>query len=214
MTIMEKLGLLTDFEKTILDKARIIFEKKGYYETSIEEIAQSLSIGKGTIYRHFGNKLMLFFSVVLNIFEDSKNVIEKIDAGAAFENKLDFFIDQMVKMTMVSGKFIRSFLEEHLFLLKDTYHHKNIEEPYGYYLKAREFFVLSLSGIIEQGKKDGKIMGEVEPVMTAQLTIMAIFNYFKESSFSVKKTKDALSIETLKRYLYRAIGYNRFRSFQ
>lgn len=59
MTIMDKLGLLTDFEKTILNKARIVFEKKGYYETNIEEIAQSLSIGKGTIYRHFGNKLML-----------------------------------------------------------------------------------------------------------------------------------------------------------
>lgn len=152
--------------------------------------------------------------MVLNIFEDSKNVIEKIDTKATFENKLDFFIDQMVKMTMVSGKFIRSFLEEHLFLLKDTYHHKNIEEPYGYYLKAREFFVLSLSGIIEQGKRDGKIMEEVEPVMSAQLTIMAIFNFFKESSFSVKGTKDALSIAALKRYLYRALGYNRFRSIQ
>ncbi len=221
MTILEKVGNLTDFEKAILNTARTVFEKKGYYETNIEEIALSLSIGKGTIYRHFGNKYMLFYSVVLDILEDTKNFLDKINTIDTFENKLDFFIEQMVKMTLIFGNFIRIFLEEHLYLMKDAYNDKKMKEPYEYFLKTREIFFHSLSDIIRQGKKDGKIMEEVEPMLSAQLIINTIFYYFKNPSaiklnkknfFNHRRTK----IETaeLKQYIYRALGYNGKRSIQ
>ncbi len=208
MTILEKIGSLTELDRAILGASQKAFEKKGYYETNIEEIALALSIGKGTIYRHFGNKLMLFLSIILNILEDTKKYLEKIDSMDSFEGKLDFFIEKLVNMTRISGNFISTFFEEHLYLIKKAYHDKNIKEPYKYFLKAREYFVNSLKNIIDQGKKEGKILEEVEPVMSAQLTIMMIFNYIKDYDAGLNQTKAAMPIEDLKHYIYRAIGYN------
>ena len=42
--------------KCILDSAIKLFSKKGYEQTSIEELAKEAGIGKGTVYSYFSNK--------------------------------------------------------------------------------------------------------------------------------------------------------------
>jgi AcrR family transcriptional regulator len=48
----------------ILDAAVSIFAAKGFAQTDVQEIADRVGIGKGTVYRHFGNKEALFLSAV------------------------------------------------------------------------------------------------------------------------------------------------------
>ncbi|MEK7449734.1 MAG: TetR/AcrR family transcriptional regulator [Planctomycetota bacterium] len=50
--------------KEILDAAARIFARQGYRCTEVEQIADALKIGKGTVYRYFPTKRKLFAAVV------------------------------------------------------------------------------------------------------------------------------------------------------
>jgi AcrR family transcriptional regulator len=48
----------------ILDAAVATFAAKGYAQTDVQEIADRVGVGKGTVYRHFGSKEALFLAAV------------------------------------------------------------------------------------------------------------------------------------------------------
>jgi AcrR family transcriptional regulator len=48
----------------ILEKAIALFAETGYNELDLQVLADTLGIGKGTLYRHFGNKEGLFLAAV------------------------------------------------------------------------------------------------------------------------------------------------------
>jgi len=51
-------------ESLIIQVAKEVFIEKGYYETSIEEIASKVGVAKGTIYLHFPSKEALILAIV------------------------------------------------------------------------------------------------------------------------------------------------------
>ncbi len=56
----------TERSLEILDAAVETFAAKGYAQTDVQEIADRVGIGKGTVYRHFGNKEALFLTAVMH----------------------------------------------------------------------------------------------------------------------------------------------------
>jgi AcrR family transcriptional regulator len=48
----------------ILDAAARLFSRRGYRQADVQELAEQLNIGKGTIYRNFPSKEALFFGAV------------------------------------------------------------------------------------------------------------------------------------------------------
>src|SRR5436309_12831343 len=63
-------------EELIIQAAEEVLQEKGYYETSMDEIAARVGIAKGTLYTHFPGKEEL----VLAIFKrDMQAFIESID---------------------------------------------------------------------------------------------------------------------------------------
>src|SRR5712691_10474684 len=63
-------------EALILQAAEEVLMEKGYYETSIDEIAARVGIAKGTVYLHFPSKEDL----VIAIFErDMQQLLQYID---------------------------------------------------------------------------------------------------------------------------------------
>jgi len=53
-----------DHKIKILEAAEKIFAKKGFYPTTIEEVAKKARLAKGTIYLYFNSKEDLFFLVI------------------------------------------------------------------------------------------------------------------------------------------------------
>jgi len=47
-------------EQEVLEKAMMLFWKKGYYNTSIDELVLALGINRGSLYSTFGGKKSLF----------------------------------------------------------------------------------------------------------------------------------------------------------
>jgi AcrR family transcriptional regulator len=48
--------------EVILNTARKVFARQGYADTDVQVIADLAGVGKGTVYRHFGNKQELFLA--------------------------------------------------------------------------------------------------------------------------------------------------------
>jgi len=51
----------------ILEAARLLFEKRGYEETTIADIARAASVAVGTVYLYFRNKHEVYTAVALDI---------------------------------------------------------------------------------------------------------------------------------------------------
>lgn len=85
--IAKKLATLNDVEEKILNTALKYFETQGYYQTNVEDVAKEIGIGKGTIYRHFGDKFhLLCYTLafaVNNQYEELKQTLEIEDSYAA-----------------------------------------------------------------------------------------------------------------------------------
>lgn len=64
-------------ERLILQAAEDVFQEKGYYDASMDEVAARVGIAKGTIYTHFPGKEEL----VIAIFErDMRKFLEGVDS--------------------------------------------------------------------------------------------------------------------------------------
>jgi AcrR family transcriptional regulator len=54
----------------IVDAAERLFLSKGFYNTSVDEIAEECELSKGTLYLYFHNKDEIYFHVLISILED------------------------------------------------------------------------------------------------------------------------------------------------
>ncbi|GAK00202.1 TetR/AcrR family transcriptional regulator [Geomicrobium sp. JCM 19055] len=64
-------------KKRIAEKAKVIFERKGYAATSMEDIREYSQISKGSIYYHFKSKEELFLYTVEKASESWRMEWEK-----------------------------------------------------------------------------------------------------------------------------------------
>ena len=70
--------------RQILNSAFAIFARKGFSETTVEEIAKHAKVGKGTVFIYFSNKLELLLetfkahSIFMEV-SDSKKLIKNRD---------------------------------------------------------------------------------------------------------------------------------------
>jgi TetR/AcrR family fatty acid metabolism transcriptional regulator len=67
----------------ILDGAKKLIARNGYYQTHVEDILREVKIGKGTFYLYFKNKEDLFISILERFLDDWEEVVLKatIDPG-------------------------------------------------------------------------------------------------------------------------------------
>ena len=76
----KKAQLVEKRKKQILTAARLIFAQNGFRRTKIDQIADYLNVGKGTLYRYFKDKKSLFLAVFSSgMAEVMKTMRSKID---------------------------------------------------------------------------------------------------------------------------------------
>jgi AcrR family transcriptional regulator len=88
---MEKTQKMIQSEQTrerLIREATRLFARKGYFATSIADIATAVEVTKGALYHHFTSKEELFFAVLENIRQTwegtvARKVAESSDAVAA-----------------------------------------------------------------------------------------------------------------------------------
>ncbi len=72
----------------ILEAARAVLERKGYFGASLEEVARHAGVSRKAVYLHFGSKVHLFTSLLEHVSESlrmSERLQEVADASCGEE---------------------------------------------------------------------------------------------------------------------------------
>jgi AcrR family transcriptional regulator len=96
-----------------------LFYKKGYYNTSIDDILKSLDLSKGAFYHHFESKEEFFISIIQNLMvqkvygmliEPLENRDDPFSAiGECFENALLTAENNIMDQGFILGNFMSEF---------------------------------------------------------------------------------------------------------
>ncbi len=69
---------VSENRKFILETAESIFARKGYRQTTMDDIAEETQFSKATLYRYFRSKSDIFSEVILNTFQEARSELQKI----------------------------------------------------------------------------------------------------------------------------------------
>ncbi|HKB36112.1 MAG TPA: helix-turn-helix domain-containing protein, partial [Gemmataceae bacterium] len=89
-------------KEAILEMAIQLFARNGYADLDLQNLADALAIGKGTLYRHFGSKEKLFLAAADRVMQNLKQFIDARIEGIADP------LDQIVKAIHAYLEFFRS----------------------------------------------------------------------------------------------------------
>ena len=86
-TKMEQNKDKSNTKNKILSSAKKIFQEKGFYKTTMDEIAKEAKVAKGTLYIHFQSKKILFFEIIKNEILNIIETFQKINKNEKLNPK-------------------------------------------------------------------------------------------------------------------------------
>ena len=79
--------------RAVLDAARSLFGRKGYAQTSVDEIADAARVTKGAVYHHFAGKEALFRAVHAEVEAEAQ--ARTVEAGNPEQPPIDQIVAMM-----------------------------------------------------------------------------------------------------------------------
>ncbi|MFH1758513.1 MAG: TetR/AcrR family transcriptional regulator [Pseudomonadota bacterium] len=153
-------------KRLILKVATEVFAEKGFYETTIAQIAQIAKIAEGSIYHYFENKEDLLFSIpeerMENFFSGLREHLEGIK-GALFKLR---------KIIWYHLHFYEKNQDYVLILLQNIRLNPRFKSTRAYQL-IRDFSRLVVQ-IIEEGKKEGVIRPDINAKLLRDAILGAV----------------------------------------
>jgi len=150
----------------ILEAGEKLFAKKGFYPTTMEEVARAAGLAKGTIYLHFNDKRDLFFSIIEKKLDILLEKIEK-------EMRKDEFPSQRIKLAI--GIHLR-FLEENrdffkiMQALPESLKQEMERKLKGRVIEKQSRYVEILDQLIRKGIRNQ----EIKPLDSRKLAVILV----------------------------------------
>ena len=114
MGLLERRGKEKDNrKKLILKSARTLFFKKGFNNVTVDEIAKSSELGKGSIYLYFNSEEEIYAQILLNDIEDFNQQV------SVLLNKKKIAADLLIEFSYIYVDFF--FNDGELFRILMTY---------------------------------------------------------------------------------------------
>lgn len=152
----------------IKEQSISLFERKGFSETSIQDIVEALNVTKGTFYYYYSSKEQLLMDIHKEYIDDLLQRQQKIlDSGESQKEKLKSVIHLLISDIARNGDSGKVFFREMRHLTEDNA--TDIK-------KRREQFRLNIEEIIRRGAKTGEFRKQLRPDMTA-LAVLGITNW-------------------------------------
>jgi AcrR family transcriptional regulator len=149
-------------ENQIKEAALKLFSEKGFYGTTITQIAEAAGLGKGTIYWYWRSKEELAFSLVEDMLSAFLELIEAArDGEGGFEEKFAELVKGVAKLYVVEKEHCRllwKFRADRHYIFDPDYTTKVT----AYYLRMRG----AIADLIQQGVESGEIK-EIDPQLAA-----------------------------------------------
>ena len=99
--------------EAILDAALHLFARRGYGETTMEEIAKRAGISKGLIYNHFASKIVILESLVMEVIQHRLPMLTEIPPKGAPAKSLETLIRMWIHFIKTEPELVRLFQQIH-----------------------------------------------------------------------------------------------------
>ncbi|MFW6415018.1 MAG: TetR/AcrR family transcriptional regulator [Thermodesulfobacteriota bacterium] len=169
-----------NLSESILQAAQQEFAKNGFHDTAVSDIADRANVGKGTVYRHFGNKETLFGTLlkqgIQKIQEQTEGIVaDSESAWQAVEQILEMHFQifdeskELLEIIINEGKHKIGAMRDVL-LEEDMKHRKQIADQFargireGYFKDMDpEKMAVMFQGFIWSVLRSSIIYGEENP---------------------------------------------------
>lgn len=172
-------------KEIIIDAAEKLFSNKGYYQTSMQDIADEAQVAKGTLYYHFKSKEELF----IKLLESGTDILihqfrKSFDSHKPLDQQLNTFVTIVVDIFFIKYKnFIDILFNEVSKGMDQEIHNKVaqvreeyikifvdiLEEGYGYNCVKKMNFRIASIGIIHMLQGMSYDIGEESNVTREQV---------------------------------------------
>ncbi|MGD0338919.1 MAG: TetR/AcrR family transcriptional regulator [Bacteroidota bacterium] len=100
-------------QQEILKAARELFIRKGYHDTTLEEIAHHAEFGKGTIYNYFSSKEELFNGIINSLVDEMFELVQSaIAVSGHAREKLTAYASAMISHARSNADLFRLIFQE------------------------------------------------------------------------------------------------------
>lgn len=132
-----------------------LFEKKGFSETSIQDIVDSIGVTKGTFYYYFSSKEELLMDIHLGYINNLLDHQERIlNDDISCKQKLFEIVNMLISNIKTQGPAAKIFFRE--------INNLN-EERLSLVIPKRDKFRLNIENLILNGIKKGEFRAELNP---------------------------------------------------
>lgn len=159
----------------ILDTAVEVFASQGFAQTDVQVIADRAGIGKGTVYRHFGNKEELFLAAVMHA---RSKLIQAVEADRDPNNEpleqLRICMTSILRFFDVHPEIVELLIEERA-LFRD----RRPSLFFEYDEDRRREWATLLEQMIAQGDIRDLPVAEIQDTISRFVFGAMFFNYFE-----------------------------------
>lgn len=207
-------------DQRILLAAEEVFSRRGYVQATLDEIIALADTGKGTVYKYFGNKDNLFYTLVASKIKPFLQCLQEVVAsGKSTSEKIRSYMLALLPFLRdnkdlyrilwyeVSGNqrgFHPVFLNDGSWEMSSLYGDTLSEDEYNRILRYRNLIreqVLCLVTIISEGMETG-FMKQGQPTITAHHLFggvtMSVLHYVGQPEFTDAELADLI----VDRFLY------------
>ncbi|WP_100010250.1 TetR/AcrR family transcriptional regulator [Lentibacillus sediminis] len=156
-------------KEEITRQSVLLFEQKGFSETSIQDIADALGVTKGTFYYYFSSKEQLLMEIhddyITNLVRRQERITQ--DPSLSERDKITGIIHLLITDIDDKGPSARVYSREMLHLGKE--HAKSIRQK-------RETFRLNIEAVLREGIEQGEFDRRMHADMIA-FGILGVTNW-------------------------------------
>lgn len=180
--------------KLILETAASVFAEKGYYEASMDEIANQVGVAKGTLYQHFASKEDLVFALFARQMEEIQQIVEQITASK---------LSARAKLEAILLRIYQGFIRRNAHLMWSLYDsidiRKGILEERLHIREHMNRLLPAIEGIFV----DGKASGEFDADISTAVMLITFLSLLSPRGYELLMARELLSPEELVRQVGR-----------
>ena len=158
-------------KRKITENSILLFEKKGFSETSIQDIVDSLGVTKGTFYYYFSSKEELLMDIHLQYIDEILSIQNEILEDSNKDNKTKLF--DIVYMLISHIKNQRSSAKIFFREMQNL-----SEERLADIIPKRDQFRLNIEKVLRNGIEKGEFRSDINaPIVTFGILGIANWSY-------------------------------------
>lgn len=155
-------------KQDIKEKSILLFEKKGFSETSIQDIVEALGVTKGTFYYYFTSKEQLLMDIHIGYIEELLERQKKIQQSSwSNREKLEQLLAVLITDIVNHGPSGKVFFREMRHLSEENTREVKMK---------RELFRKNVEAIISKGIEQKEFRKGLEPEIIA-FAILGVTNW-------------------------------------